>query len=85
IDLGTTYSLVATVQSGVARTLTDALGGAMLPSVVRSHAGGITVGPDAAEAATQAPANTLNSVKRFLGITQAEIEKSYGQFQNQYC
>ncbi|WP_139016276.1 MULTISPECIES: Hsp70 family protein, partial [unclassified Pseudoalteromonas] len=32
IDLGTTNSLVATVQSGEARTLTDDLGAAMLPS-----------------------------------------------------
>ncbi|HAG41364.1 MAG TPA: Fe-S protein assembly chaperone HscA, partial [Pseudoalteromonas sp.] len=59
--------------------LTDDLGAAMLPSVVRYQAGGITVGTDAAQAATQDPANTLISVKRFLGKTQAEIEQSYGQ------
>ncbi|XQF93025.1 Fe-S protein assembly chaperone HscA [Pseudoalteromonas espejiana] len=85
IDLGTTNSLVATVQSGEARTLTDDLGAAMLPSVVRYQAGGITVGSDAAQAATQDPANTLISVKRFLGKTRAEIEQSYGQLPYQFC
>lgn len=85
IDLGTTNSLVATVQSGEARTLTDDLGEAMLPSVVRFQAGGITVGSEAVKSATQDPVNTLISVKRFLGKTQAEIEQSYGQLPYQFC
>ncbi|TMP71404.1 Fe-S protein assembly chaperone HscA [Pseudoalteromonas sp. S1608] len=85
IDLGTTNSLVATVQSGEARTITDELGEAMLPSVVRYQAGGITVGADAMQAATLDPVNTLISVKRFLGKTQAEIEQSYGQLPYQFC
>ncbi|WP_409424563.1 Fe-S protein assembly chaperone HscA [Pseudoalteromonas sp. RW-H-Ap-1] len=85
IDLGTTNSLVATVQSGEARTLTDELGAAMLPSVVRYQAGGITVGADAMQAATLDPVNTLISVKRFLGKTQAEIEQSYGQLPYDFC
>ncbi|KGJ99240.1 MULTISPECIES: Fe-S protein assembly chaperone HscA [unclassified Pseudoalteromonas] len=85
IDLGTTNSLVATVQSGEARTITDELGEAMLPSVVRYQAGGITVGNDAMQAATLDPVNTLISVKRFLGKTQTEIEQSYGQLPYQFC
>ncbi|KKL58384.1 hypothetical protein LCGC14_2225890, partial [marine sediment metagenome] len=85
IDLGTTNSLVATVQSGEARTLTDISGAAMLPSVVRYQADSITVGAEAAQAATQDPANTLVSVKRFLGKTQAEIEHSYGQLPYDFC
>lgn len=85
IDLGTTNSLVATVQSGEARTITDESGEAMLPSVVRYQAGGITVGADAMQAATLDPVNTLISVKRFLGKTQAEIEQSYGQLPYQFC
>ena len=85
IDLGTTNSLVATVQSGEARTLTDVNGAAMLPSVVRYAADGITVGELAAQAATQDPVNTLISVKRFLGKTQAEIEQSYGQLPYDFC
>lgn len=85
IDLGTTNSLVATVQSGEARTLTDEQGQAMLPSVVRYQAGGITVGQEAVQAATLDPENTLISIKRFLGKTQAEIEQSYGQLPYQFC
>ncbi len=85
IDLGTTNSLVATVQSGEARTLTDLAGNAMLPSVVQYQADSIVVGEQAAAAATQDPANTLISVKRFLGKTQAEIENSYGQLPYEFC
>jgi molecular chaperone HscA len=80
IDLGTTNSLVATVQSGEARTLTDLAGNAMLPSVVQYQADSILVGEQAAAAATQDPANTLISVKRFLGKTQ--ISKKCVTFQN---
>ena len=79
IDLGTTNSLVATVQSGEAKTLTDFDGSAMLPSVVRYEADKITVGQSAAAASAEDPTNTLISVKRFLGKSQAEIEQSYGQ------
>ncbi|MGB1293036.1 MAG: Fe-S protein assembly chaperone HscA [Pseudoalteromonas sp.] len=85
IDLGTTNSLVATVQSGEARTLTDVAGAAMLPSVVRYQADSVTVGEYAAQAATQDPANTLISVKRFLGKTQTEIQQSYGQLPYDFC
>ena len=35
IDLGTTNSIVASVQSGVAKTLKDKDGNTLLPSVVR--------------------------------------------------
>ncbi|MGB0842821.1 MAG: Hsp70 family protein, partial [Pseudoalteromonas shioyasakiensis] len=79
IDLGTTNSLVATVQSGEAKTLTDFDGSAMLPSVVRYEADKITVGQAAAAASAEDPTNTLISVKRFLGKSQTEIEQSYGQ------
>ncbi|WP_404341363.1 Fe-S protein assembly chaperone HscA [Pseudoalteromonas mariniglutinosa] len=85
IDLGTTNSLVATVQSGEARTLIDDNGAAMLPSVVRYQADNTIVGDAAMQAATQDPANTLISVKRFLGKSQAEIEQSYGQLPYQFC
>ncbi|MBE0369615.1 Fe-S protein assembly chaperone HscA [Pseudoalteromonas aurantia] len=79
IDLGTTNSLVATVQSGEAKTLTDVSGAAMLPSVVRYDQQQIVVGQQAQQASVEDPTNTLISVKRFLGKTLAEIEQSYGQ------
>ncbi|ASD68339.1 Fe-S protein assembly chaperone HscA [Pseudoalteromonas piscicida] len=79
IDLGTTNSLVATVQSGETKTLSDLMGKPMLPSVVRYTDSEVIVGEQAQAASAEDPTNTLISVKRFLGKTQAEIEQSYGQ------
>lgn len=77
IDLGTTNSLVATVRSGVAETLTDESGEALLPSVVRYlDDGSIEVGVDAAAAARSDPANTIVSVKRLMGRGLDDISKS---------
>ena len=56
IDLGTTNSLVATVQSGIAVVLRDENGQALLPSVVRYCTGGsVQVG----EAALASQSNGL--------------------------
>lgn len=79
IDLGTTNSLVATVQSGETKTLSDLMGKPMLPSVVRYTDSEVIVGEQAQAASAEDPINTLISVKRFLGKTQSEIEQSYGQ------
>ncbi|AUJ71263.1 Fe-S protein assembly chaperone HscA [Pseudoalteromonas sp. NC201] len=79
IDLGTTNSLVATVQSGETKTLSDFMGKPMLPSVVRYTDSEVIVGEQAQAASAEDPTNTLISVKRFLGKTQSEIEQSYGQ------
>lgn len=84
IDLGTTNSLVATVQSGEAKTLANEQGEAILPSVVRYLEQDVVVGTDAQQHAADDPHNTLISVKRFLGKTQAEIEASYGQLPYQF-
>ncbi|WP_207061432.1 Fe-S protein assembly chaperone HscA [Motiliproteus sp. SC1-56] len=68
IDLGTTNSLVAAVRSGEARTLPDAEGCHLLPSVVRYRAGDVPeVGLAAREKASEDPANTIVSVKRLMG------------------
>ena len=77
IDLGTTYSLVAAVRSGVAETLPDAQGRHLLPSVVRYLAGGCVVGDDAKNNAVSDPYNTIISVKRLMGRGLADI-KSLG-------
>jgi molecular chaperone HscA len=66
IDLGTTNSLVATVQSGVSVVLPDAAGRALLPSVVR-YGDKVSVGYDAQAAQSLDPRNTIVSVKRFMG------------------
>ena len=68
IDLGTTHSLVAGVRHGVAECLPDGEGRVILPSVVRYLPGqGRQIGYDAQHNAAQDPANTIASVKRFMG------------------
>ncbi|GGY07560.1 Fe-S protein assembly chaperone HscA [Paludibacterium paludis] len=68
IDLGTTNSLVATVRSGSAVVLGDQDGHTLLPSVVRYHENGATtVGHRAQAEQSRDPANTVVSVKRFMG------------------
>ena len=68
IDLGTTNSLVATVRSGLSVVISDEMGRALLPSVVRYHAdGGTAVGYDAQAEQAVDPRNTIVSVKRFMG------------------
>jgi molecular chaperone HscA len=78
IDLGTTHSLVASVRSGVAEVIADEQGRALLPSVVRYFPDGrAVVGYDAREAQADDPANTLVSVKRFMGRGVADVAR-YG-------
>ncbi len=74
IDLGTTNSLVAAVRSGTAEVLRDAHNQPLLPSVVRYFADGrIVVGRDARESQAEDPANTIVSVKRFMGRGIADV------------
>ena len=68
IDLGTTNSLVATVRGGRTAALPDHDGAVMLPSVVNySDADRPVVGAAARSMAAAHPADTLMSVKRFMG------------------
>tara|TARA_R110002073_G_scaffold39270_23_gene112157 strand:- start:7471 stop:9354 length:1884 start_codon:yes stop_codon:yes gene_type:complete len=68
IDLGTTNSLVATVRGGRAAVLPDESGAVMLPSVVNYSADSApVVGSAALALGSQCPADTLMSVKRFMG------------------
>ncbi len=78
IDLGTTHSLVATVRSGSAECLPDGQGRILLPSIVHYAAGtDPVVGQDAQALAADDPANTIVSVKRFMGRGVADVAK-YG-------
>ena len=68
IDLGTTNSLVATVRGGRAAALPDTGGQVMLPSIVNyTQSGEPLVGEPARALAAEHPADTLVSVKRFMG------------------
>ncbi|MBN25337.1 MAG: Fe-S protein assembly chaperone HscA [Alteromonadaceae bacterium] len=77
IDLGTTNSLVATVRSGQAETLGDDNKQHLLPSVVKYAADSVIVGEQAKHDASLDPANTIVSVKRFLGRSLSDIRRSY--------
>ena len=76
IDLGTTHSLVATVRSSSAECLPDAEGRVLLPSIVHYGAGGaVEVGYGAQARAADDPANTVVSVKRFMGRGVADVAR----------
>ncbi|MCW5555770.1 MAG: Hsp70 family protein [Verrucomicrobiae bacterium] len=83
IDLGTTNSLVATVDSGIPYVIADADGRRLTPSVVHYPApdAAPVVGHPANRVRAVKPAETVYSVKRFMGRRGAEIsneEKSVG-------
>ncbi|WP_457328812.1 Fe-S protein assembly chaperone HscA [Rhizobacter sp. P5_C2] len=68
IDLGTTHSLVAAVRNGVSECLPDETGHVILPSAVRYlPEGRREIGHAALAQAAIDPANTIVSVKRFMG------------------
>ncbi len=75
IDLGTTHSLVATVEDGVRPlVLGDARGRALLPSVVHYRAGGgVLVGDEARRLAAEFPTDTIASAKRLVGRGSDEV------------
>jgi molecular chaperone DnaK len=75
IDLGTTNSLVATVDSGIPFVIADAHGRRLTPSVVHWAAADseAIVGHEANRVRLVKPAETVYSVKRFMGRRGAEI------------
>jgi molecular chaperone HscA len=77
IDLGTTHSLVATVRSGEAVTLQDESGAHLLPSIVHYMPDEVRVGEVARSAIVSDPANTMVSIKRFLGRSVGDIARQY--------
>ncbi|HLX25140.1 MAG TPA: Fe-S protein assembly chaperone HscA [Usitatibacter sp.] len=78
IDLGTTHSLVATVRSSVAEVIADEEGRPLLPSIVRYFPDArVEVGYPARAAQADDPANTIVSVKRFMGRGVADVAR-YG-------
>lgn len=78
IDLGTTNSLVAAVKSGTAEVLRNHDGEKLTPSVVRYYADGrVEIGAKPKLEQAEDPANTIVSVKRFMGRGLADVAK-YG-------
>jgi molecular chaperone DnaK len=75
IDLGTTNSLVATVDSGIPFVIADAEGNRLTPSVVHfpGAGAGAVVGHKANRLRALKPSETIYSVKRFIGRRGHEI------------
>jgi molecular chaperone DnaK len=78
IDLGTTNSLVATVDSGIPLVIADANGRRLTPSVVHFPAQGVEpiIGHEANRIRVLKPSETIYSVKRFIGRRGAEISEA---------
>ena len=77
IDLGTTNSLVAAVDSGIPYVIADEQGRRLTPSVVHFPPGGAApvVGDQANRVRVLKPAETVYSIKRFMGRRGAEISR----------
>jgi molecular chaperone DnaK len=77
IDLGTTNSLVATVDSGIPLVIADSDGRRLTPSVV--HFPAADTEPIVGQAATRVrvlkPAETVYSVKRFIGRRGSDLSE----------
>ena len=68
IDLGTTNSVVAVMEGGEPKVIASAEGGRTVPSVVAfTKTGERLVGQLAKRQSVTNPANTVYSIKRFMG------------------
>jgi len=74
IDLGTTNSVVAVMEGGEPKVITNADGARITPSVVAFTEGGERrVGVQAKRQAITNPQNTVYSIKRFMGRRHSEV------------
>ena len=74
IDLGTTNSLVATVQSGLPTILRDMDEHKLIPSIVYYGKNETKVGQEALPYLSTDAKNTIVSVKRFMGHALSDIQ-----------
>ncbi|MBI4869942.1 MAG: Hsp70 family protein, partial [Candidatus Riflebacteria bacterium] len=80
IDLGTTNSCMAVMESGDAVVIINSEGGRTTPSVVAfTKDGERLVGQVAKRQAVTNPDNTVYSIKRFMGRRYDEVETERGQ------
>src|SRR6187549_1307595 len=76
IDLGTTNSCMAVLEGGEPTVIENSEGGRTTPSVVAFTQGGDRlVGTVAKRQAVTNPANTIFSIKRFMGRKEAEVRE----------
>ena len=74
IDLGTTNSLVASVQSGLPTILKDSDGKSLIPSIVYYGKNETQVGHEALPYLSKDAMSTIVSVKRFMGHKRPDIQ-----------
>ncbi|MFT7625171.1 MAG: molecular chaperone DnaK [Myxococcota bacterium] len=80
IDLGTTNSVVAVMESGEPKVINNEEGARTTPSVVAfDDKGGVLVGQVARRQAVTNPENTIYSAKRFIGAKYEEIKNETGR------
>src|ERR1044072_6568463 len=80
IDLGTTNSVVAVMEGGEPTVITNSEGGRTTPSVVAfAKDGNRLVGQVAKRQAVTNPANTIYSIKRFMGRRFNEVSEEIKQ------
>src|SRR3954464_12768428 len=76
IDLGTTNSCMAVLEGGEPTVIENAEGGRTTPSVVAfAQSGDRLVGTVAKRQAVTNPANTVFSIKRFMGRKEREVKE----------
>ncbi len=76
IDLGTTNSCVAVIETGEPKVLTNQEGTRTTPSVVAyTPDGDRIIGRSARNQAITNPENTIHSVKRFMGMSLNEVKE----------
>ena len=85
IDLGTTNSLIASVQSGNASTLSDDQGCDILPSIVSYQADNILIGQTAQALSIDDAQNTITSAKRLIGRSLQDIQGKYPSLPYEFC
>ena len=85
IDLGTTNSLIASVQSGNASTLSDDEGRDILPSIVSYQVDNILVGQTAQVLSIEDAKNTITSAKRLIGRSLKDIQGKYPSLPYDFC
>ena len=80
IDLGTTNSVVAVMEGGSPKVLTNAMGSRTTPSVVAfTDKGERLVGQVARHQQVTNPTNTVFSIKRFMGRRHSEVSRCRGR------
>ena len=88
IDLGTTNSVVAVMEGGAPKVITNSFGSRITPSVVGfTDKGERLVGQPAKHQQVTNPKNTIFSIKRFMGRRRAEVgsgaDTAYGKSGNE--